>query len=73
MVSGVAELSRYKNLFMYSLEKVKEEMATHVQKFNSCQTKKGMPNPASIIQVFIQEEGNLLVCLQNSYKEDEHP
>jgi hypothetical protein len=73
VVSGVGELSRYKNLFLYSLEKVREEMAAHVQKFTSCQTKRGMPNPASIIQVFIQEEDNLLVCLQNSYKEEEHP
>jgi hypothetical protein len=73
VVSGVAELSRYKNLFLYSLEKIKDEMASHLQKLANCQGKRGMPNPVSIIQVFIQEEENLLVCLQNSYKEDEQP
>jgi hypothetical protein len=69
VISSVAELSRYKNLFLYSLEKVKEEMAGHLQKFANCTSKRGLPNPASVVQVFIQEEENLLICLQNSYKE----
>lgn len=50
----MTELSRYKNLFLYSLEKVKEEMNSHLQKLSGCINKRSLPNPASMVQVFIQ-------------------
>jgi hypothetical protein len=69
----VAELARYKNIFLYSLEKVREEMATHLQKLNNATSKRTLPNPASMVQLFIQETDYLLIGLQNSYKDEEHP
>jgi hypothetical protein len=65
------DLSRYKNIFLHSLEKVKEEIEKHLQKLNLAISKKNLPNPGTIIEVFIQESENLMVCLQNSYKEEE--
>lgn len=67
MLTGNGELSRYKNLFLYSLDKVKEELASHLGKLGNG-SKKSLPNPASVVQVFIQESENLMICLQNSYK-----
>jgi len=49
VLPDVPDLGRYKNIFLYSLEKVKEEMAIHAQKFNVATSKKNLPNPASIV------------------------
>jgi hypothetical protein len=73
VLPDVPDLGRYKNIFLYSLEKVKEEMAIHAQKLNVATSKKNLPNPASIVQIFIQETDYLLIGLQNSYKDEEHP
>lgn len=72
MLQENKELSRYKNIFLHSLEKVKEELERHTQKLNGCTSKKGLPNPGAVVEVFIQEADNLMVCLQNSYKEEEN-
>jgi hypothetical protein len=55
VLPGLAELSRYKNLFLYSLEKVREEMGSHLQKLAVSTSKRSLPNPAVMVQVFIQE------------------
>ena len=73
VLPDVPELNRYKNIFLYSLEKLKEEMANHAQKLNMATSKRNLPNPASVVQIFIQETEYLLIGLQNSYKDEEHP
>ena len=45
-------------------------MAIHTQKLNIAISKKNLPNPASIVQIIIQETDYLLIGLQNSYKDE---
>jgi hypothetical protein len=44
----VKDLSRYKNIFLHSLEKLREERGKHLQKL-SLNNKKALPNASVVL------------------------
>ena len=67
------EFSRYKNLFLHSLDKIGEQMTSYRQKVNNPNVPpKRLPNPSELTEVFIRQSEILLQSLKNSYQEEDH-
>lgn len=71
----IKDFNRYKNIFLHSQEKISTEMQRHRARLAlpAPPTKKGLPSPAQLIELFNAETAALMNCIRNSYKEEEHP
>ena len=65
------EYSRYKNLFLHSLEKITDEIAKYRHKVNHPTSSKKIPSPSVIVESIIFQSEVLIQSLKNSYQEED--